>query len=201
MSRVPQLRLFAGPNGSGKSTAKSRVKPHQIGVYVNADDIEAGVRRDGKLRLAPFCVTADTIEVRDALAASELLRRAGLAEACAAITCVADVIDFGGVAVNSDHASALSDFLRAKLVAARESFSFETVTSHQSKVDQLRVARAAGFRTYLYYFATEDPAINFDRVRLRVARGGHGVPERKIVERYHESLALLREAIRHADRA
>ena len=81
------------------------------------------------------------------------------------------------------------------------SFSFETVMSHPDKVQLLRVARAAGFRTYLYYVATEDPAINVARVRLRVSQGGHDVPEAKIVCRYARSLGLLRETIRHADRA
>ena len=95
----------------------------------------------------------------------------------------------------------LADFLRQKLIAGRASFSFETVMSHPDKVQVLEAARAAGFRTYLYYVATEDPAINVARVRFRVSQGGHDVPEAKIVERYARSLGLLREAIRHADRA
>jgi predicted ABC-type ATPase len=111
------------------------------------------------------------------------------------------VIDFGGLAVNSYYASVLADFLRRKAVASSRSFSFETVMSAPDKVDLLRECRARGFRTYLYYVATEDPSINVERVRHRVAEGGHDVPEDKIVARYHRSLGLLREAIRHADRA
>ncbi len=117
------------------------------------------------------------------------------------VSCRGDVLDFGGVAVNSYHASMLADFLRQKLIAGRVSFSFETVMSHPDKVQLLQVARAAGFRAYLYYVATEDPAINVARVRLRVKQGGHDVPEGKIVCRYARSLGLLREAIRHTDRA
>ena len=45
MSAVqPRLRMFAGPNGSGKSTLKDVLDPHWLGVYVNADDIEADIR-------------------------------------------------------------------------------------------------------------------------------------------------------------
>lgn len=58
-----------------------------------------------------------------------------------------------------------------------------------------------GYRTYLYYIATEDPRINVSRVKYRVTRGGHDVPEEKTVNRYHASLALLREAIRYSNRA
>ncbi len=119
----------------------------------------------------------------------------------ASVACRGNVLDFGGVAVNSYHASVQADLLRRKLIAARVPFSFETVMSAPDKVELLRDARAAGFRTYLYYVATEDPAVNVARVRLRVSQGGHDVPEAKIVERYTRSLGLLRDAIRHADRA
>jgi predicted ABC-type ATPase len=43
--------------------------------------------------------------------------------------------------------------------------------------------------------------ININRVRLRVAQGGHDVPEDKIVSRYSRSLDLLLPAIRETDRA
>ena len=65
----------------------------------------------------------------------------------------------------------------------------------------LREAKSFGFRTYLYYVATEDPEINISRVALRVAQGGHDVPKAKIISRYHRSLGLVRDAIRHTDRA
>ncbi len=199
--RTPRLRMFAGPNGSGKTTAKSVIRPDWVGVYVNPDEIEAAVRRDGRLPLAPFRITAGDAEVRDYLTGSAFLRSVGRADACAAVTCRGDVVDFHGRPVDSYHASVLSDFVRRKLIAGRVSFSFETVMSAPDKVDLLRDARAAGFRTYLYYVATESPSINVERVRLRVSQGGHDVPEAKIVGRYHRSLALLRDAVRHTDRA
>jgi predicted ABC-type ATPase len=111
------------------------------------------------------------------------------------------VIDFAGLVMNSYYASVLAGFLRRKLLAGSVSFTFETVMSEPGKVDLLREARGLGFRTYLYYVSTEDPEINIARVRLRVARGGHDVPKDKIVSRYHRSLDLVRDAIRHTDRA
>ena len=80
-------------------------------------------------------------------------------------------------------------------------FTFETVMSHPSKVALLEQAQGMGYRTYLYYIATEDPDINISRVRSRVQRGGHAVPEEKIASRYHRSLDLLMDAIRHTNRA
>ena len=61
--------------------------------------------------------------------------------------------------------------------------------------------RKRGYRVYLYFVATDDPAINIDRVRRRVLQGGHPVPEDKIIERYHKSIALLTEACQVAHRA
>ena len=65
----------------------------------------------------------------------------------------------------------------------------------------LTQAQAAGYRTYLYFVATDDPAINISRVKSRVKLGGHAVPEDKIAERYHRSLELLMTAMRHTNRA
>ena len=73
--------------------------------------------------------------------------------------------------------------------------------SERGKVDLLRQAQSLGFRTYLYYVATEDPEINVSRVELRVAQGGHDVPKEKIISRYYRSLGFVRDAIRYTDRA
>jgi predicted ABC-type ATPase len=45
------------------------------------------------------------------------------------------------------------------------------------------------------------PDIDVERVRLRVAKGGHAVPEDKIRERYYRSLEQLPWFLRQADRA
>ncbi len=103
--------------------------------------------------------------------------------------------------VNSYLASAASDFLRQKLMEQKISYTLETVMSHPGKVELLAQAQAAGYRTYLYYVATDDPSINISRVKSRVKLGGHNVPEEKIAERYHRSLELLMAAIRHTNRA
>jgi predicted ABC-type ATPase len=97
-------------------------------------------------------------------------------------------------------AQAEADRRRAACLEAGESFSFETVMSHPSKVEVLAEARARGFATLLYFVATEDPRLNVERVRQRVALGGHSVPEERIVARYHRALALLPAAMAAADR-
>lgn len=198
---VPRLRMFAGPNGSGKSTIKDTLPPQWLGVYINADDMEKSIRADGFLNLAAFEVVADANELQAFFAASTLLVKAGLAAQAQQLTLVGDRVQFGAVEVNSYLASVLADFIRHKLLAAKVSFTFETVMSSPDKVAFLQKAQQAGYRTYLYFVATEDPEINVSRVQYRVQMGGHPVAEEKIRSRYTRSLELLPEAVAYADRA
>jgi type I restriction enzyme, R subunit len=77
----------------------------------------------------------------------------------------------------------------------------ETVMSHESKVELLREARRLGYRTYLYFIATNDPMISLARVAKRVKGGGHDVPSDRVKDRYRRSLDLLLPAITATNRA
>lgn len=99
-----------------------------------------------------------------------------------------------GIYINADE-------IRIFLMSLGKSFTFETVMSHESKTEILESAQAQGYRTYLYYIATEDPEINVSRVAYRVSQQGHDVPREKIISRYERSLDLLLRAIRATDRA
>ncbi len=198
---VPRLRMFAGPNGSGKSTIKDVLPPQWLGVYINADEIEKTVRANGCLNLAAFEVKTDNQELQAFLQASGLLKKAGLLAQASQLSLVDGSVAFGPVAVNSYWASVLADFIRHKLLALKVSFTFETVMSSPDKVAFLQKAQQAGYRTYLYFVATEDADINVSRVKYRVQVGGHPVAEDKIRSRYVRSLELLPQAVVHADRA
>jgi predicted ABC-type ATPase len=128
-------------------------------------------------------------------ATSQLLINNGMNDISALIKIKSDSLYFHAPNFNSYHASVLSDYLRRCALQERMTFSFETVMSSPDKVDLLRTAQSSGYRTYLYFVATADPKINIQRVKNRVATGGHDVPINKIVERYHRSLDLLTDAI------
>ncbi len=193
--------MFAGPNGSGKSELKKHLPLALLGIYLNPDEVEKDLREQGFLYLPAFGVTTKADEVLPFFTGSSFLLRAGLADEARRLRSADGRLDFGAVTVNSYFASVAVDFLRQKLLESGVSFTFETVMSHRSKVDLLEQAQRLGYRTYLYFIATDDPAINRWRVRNRVSRGGHGVPEDKIEARYHRSLDLLMNAIRHTNRA
>jgi len=193
--------MFAGPNGSGKTTVKNELPARLFGNYINPDDIEKSLRATGQLDLKPFGLTITASALREFFAASEFLRANGHAGVAEAIDYRDGTLALNGRTIDSYFASVLSDFLRRSLLDESKSFTFETVMSAPDKVELLADARRRGYRTYLYFVATEDPAINVGRVNNRVASGGHSVPEAKIASRYYRSLGLLREAVRHSDRA
>ena len=53
----------------------------------------------------------------------------------------------------------------------------------------------------MIYVLLDSPQRNIERVRLRVKKGGHAVPENKIVERYARSLGQLPWFLDQADQA
>ncbi|MCC5950922.1 MAG: zeta toxin family protein [Acidimicrobiia bacterium] len=73
---------------------------------------------------------------------------------------------------------------RDTLLASGEPFIAETVASHESKIDLVRRARAAGYHVHLVVVAVPEE-YSVARVNARVAAGGHDVPEGKVRSRWH----------------
>lgn len=196
-----RLRMFAGPNGSGKSTFKSIIRPELLGIFINPDEIEKQIRDCDFLDLESYQVESTEKEVLDFFINSPLLKTANLLGDATNLRFNDGKLSFFNVEVNAYFASVAADFIRHKLIECSKSFTFESVMSFPDKVELLCKAQSKGYRTYLYYVATEDPVINISRVRYRVKMGGHSVPEDKIVSRYQRSLDLLIEAIPFTNRA
>lgn len=199
---TPRLRLFAGPNGSGKSALLDELRGQfNLGVYVNADEIEKQLVRQRFLHLSDYQLAATQAEFAAFLAGGKTAVGAQTSQEIGLHIAENIVVMQPEAAVNSYVAATVADFLRHQLLAARLSFTFESVMSHQSKLEFLQLAAATGYRTYLYYIATETPAVNVDRVSNRVSKGGHGVSTEKIVSRYAKSLGLLVETMQQVSRA
>jgi predicted ABC-type ATPase len=196
-----RLRMFAGPNGSGKSTFKSIIRPELLGIFINPDEIEKQIRDDDFLDIESYQVDSTEKEIMDFFFTSPLLKTADLLDETQNLRFNNGKLSFFNVQVNAYFASVAADFIRHKLIEYSKSFTFETVMSFPDKIELLRHAQLRGYRTYLYYVATEDPTINISRVRYRVKMRGHSVPEDKIVSRYHRSLDLLIKAIPFTNRA
>lgn len=201
---IPRVRMFAGPNGSGKSELIHHLQHSDLplGPVVNADQILVQLENSKFLDLKEFKLSGITRE--DWIAAldeiEELSSRVGKAGEVPSIEIDEDMLVCNSE-LNAYSAALIADFIRYMMLVQKISFSFETVMSHPGKIDFLQIAKKNGFKTYLYFIATDDPAINVSRVENRVQKGGHPVPEQKIIERYGRSLDLLAKALKIADRA
>ena len=92
-----------------------------------------------------------------------------------------------------------ADARRSAVLREGEDFVTETVFSHESKLDFILEAKAAGFYTLLVFLCLEDPSLNVARVALRVDQGGHQVPPERIAPRYERALRNVVLARRVSD--
>lgn len=196
--------MLAGPNGSGKSSLVPQLLEYvDLGVSVNADEIEADLKRQpGPVRVLNLYDWRLQLTEADLLAFNELpgSQRLSVQER-AALQLQRNALLFSHDKIDSYLTAWVAEFLRQSLLRAQQTMTFETVMSHPSKLEFLREGRAAGYRTYLYFVATNDPNLNVARVQARVAAGGHPVATAKIIDRYHRSLELAKVALKIVDRA
>ena len=199
---TPRLRMLAGPNGSGKSTLAAQLSSdYAVNLYrfVNADLLFAEVVQSHRTA-CPFSI--DNAELVQFVARSTYPREYKRPfESGEIYIDEEDYLHFSANGINSYSVAIVADFFKEQYLKHRISFSFETVFSHPAKIDILRRAQAAGFKTYMYFVATENPVINVNRIRERVALGGHDVPEEKTRSRYLRCMEQVRYALPYLNRA
>ena len=204
MIPIKRMRVFAGPNGSGKTTIfKGILKENKVdlGVYVNADELELQLNQNQNIDFSDYQIIVSENQLKDFFRKSkfspvkrnepDLYNKVNAIDNCFIPSTVID----------SYLTADLAEFIRQQLLQTGKSFTFETVMSHVSKIDFLSQAKKNGYRVYLYYVATEDPEININRVKLRVAQDGHSVSPEAIRNRYYKSLKNLKNAVKQTDRA
>lgn len=86
-------------------------------------------------------------------------------------------------------------------IRAYQTVGVETVLSTGKYRRLVQLAKQFGFQTKLLYVILESPQHCVRRVKMRVEKGGHSVPEEKIIERYSRSLAQLPWFLGAADSA
>jgi predicted ABC-type ATPase len=189
--------MFAGPNGSGKSTIYHSIKTkYDLGIYLNADDLEQELKQNGNIELSRFGFQGIEPSELDNFINSHALAHKALKEDYKINFSLADNKIVNPVKESNSYAAALLiDFIKQKLINEAKKISFETVMSHPSKIETLKKSRSLGYKNYLYFIGTDSEKINLDRVALRVKRGGHNVAPEKVVSRYYNSLKLLKSAV------
>jgi predicted ABC-type ATPase len=74
-----------------------------------------------------------------------------------------------------------------QVIAGRGQYAFETTLGGKTISQLLEAALAAGMEVHVQYVGLKSPEQHIARVRARVVRGGHDIPEAKIRERYDGS--------------
>jgi predicted ABC-type ATPase len=77
--------------------------------------------------------------------------------------------------------------LLERVVAERLDFAFETTLGGHTISALLYEALAAGIEVRVWFGGLSSPELHMARVRSRVARGGHDIPEERIRERFDRS--------------
>ena len=86
-------------------------------------------------------------------------------------------------------------------IKAGKSFNQETTLPGPTVLKQIQKARRAGFTVRLYFVGVENLQTAIKRVKTRVDKGGHGVDEQLIRDRFAKLPAALRAALPLTDTA
>ncbi|MBY6798580.1 ATPase [Clostridium botulinum] len=78
-------------------------------------------------------------------------------------------------------------------------FNQETTLSGKSIIKNIKFAKEKGFYIIMNYIGVEDPEVAKERVKIRVSKGGHGIPDKDIERRYYDSLNNLNNVIEMCD--
>ena len=71
------------------------------------------------------------------------------------------------------------------LLKRQSDFAVETTLATRTLLKTAKLAQASGYNVTLLYFWLNSPELAIERVRSRVATGGHNIPEETIIRRYH----------------
>jgi predicted ABC-type ATPase len=70
----------------------------------------------------------------------------------------------------------------------RDTFAFETTLSGRSYLRLIRQLKTQGYKVHFFFLAVKDVDVALSRVRDRVLKGGHDVPEAVVRRRFSRSI-------------
>lgn len=79
------------------------------------------------------------------------------------------------------------------------SFNQETTLCGKSVLSNIKKAKEMHYCIELHYVGVDSVEIAKERVKLRVSKGGHGIPEEDIERRYIETFKNLKDVLKYCD--
>ncbi|HEX5003260.1 MAG TPA: hypothetical protein VFW78_12260 [Bacteroidia bacterium] len=170
-----------------------------LGAYINADEIEKTLNAGLPIDLYKYNVKANDKKLKLYFRKSNYAKRKSDIIKLVSKFKVSDnkIVDRHSDGPEPKYSAAiLAGFLREMNLNSGNDFSFETVFSHESKLDFLKKAINKGYHVYMYFVCIDDVRVNIERVKGRVLAGGHAVPAGKIRDRYPRVLENLYPALK-----
>ena len=78
-----------------------------------------------------------------------------------------------------------------QLIRAGTDFAFETTLSTKSYREKIKHCKKKGYKIILLYFWLSSPLLAIERIKGRVRKGGHFVPDHVVKRRYERGLINL----------
>ena len=154
----PKFRLFAGPNGSGKTSLFDNLRKNgfiHTEFYINADRYERELKENLRFNFNAYRVKVSQEDFLTHINSSTLYKeKISEKNFATQINIHSGILNFDipKNEINSYHASFVASYLAEKLLETGQSFCFETVMSHKSKITLLNVAKSRGYkRTYILF--------------------------------------------------
>lgn len=97
------------------------------------------------------------------------------------------------------HAWQIGQSLLEQATAESRDYRFETTLGGRTIARLLEHAARSGHRLQIWFCGLASPELHLQRVRHRVAHGGHNIPEEKIRERWKTSRENLIRLLPHID--
>src|SRR5690606_34103181 len=95
------------------------------------------------------------------------------------------------------HAWQIGKSLLEQAIEERQDYRFETTLGGRTIPQLLQEAANRGHRLHIWFCGLASPDLHLRRVRTRVERGGHDIPEQKIRERWNGSRENLIRLLPH----
>lgn len=92
---------------------------------------------------------------------------------------------------SSLEAAQIATATREYFLSQKTDFTFESVLSTERNYLLMEKAKESGYTIICIYVLTINPEINVSRVKARAKSGGHDVPTKKVIERYHRAMSLF----------
>ena len=97
----------------------------------------------------------------------------------------------------NSHAWQIGRSLLESAIESGHDYRFESTLGGRTIAGLLEQASRGGHRLHIWFCGLASPELHLERVRRRVARGGHDIPEDKIRERWRSSRENLIRLLPH----